>query len=165
MGGRETLSYVRDYLKRSLELMERASAMGGDRQKEMEVLEGAVEACKELLNSHTGPDSAASLRRAINLHALEIGNSFLAQSGRADSPIPKDTDGWLRALLSEDEETIELTAVYAGGVGLKILEQARMILTAAAEDGLPVIEARRKLGLLEKGYAEGIATAKMSPGK
>lgn len=162
MGGPESLGYVTDYLKRTLEMMERAAAIGGDREEEERVLETALAACKELLNSNTGPGAGATLERAINLHGLQIHNSFLAQSSRDDSPIPRDTEGWLRALLSEDEETIEHTAEYAGGLGLKIMEQARTVLVAAVRDGLPVIDSRRKLELLEQGFVNGGATVKTS---
>jgi hypothetical protein len=155
MGGPESLGYVTDYLKRTLELMERAAAISGEWEEEERVLETALAACKELLNSNTGPGAAVTLERAINLHGLQIYNSFLAQSSREDSPIPKDTEGWLRALLSEDEETIEHTAEFAGGLGIKIMQPARTIIASAVQDGLSPIDARRKLGLLEQGYSKG----------
>lgn len=153
--GPETFGYVTDYLTRTLELMERAAAIGGDWEEEMRVLEAALVSFKEVLNSHR-PEAAATVERAINLHGLQIGNPFLAQSSRTDCPFSlSDMDEWLRALLSEDEETIEHTAEFAGGLGMKIMEKARAILAGAVRDGLPPIDARRKLGLLEQGYSKG----------
>jgi hypothetical protein len=166
--GKETLAYVGNYLERTLELMERAAAIGGDWEDETRVLETALDASKQLLNSHTGKDAAALLERAIALHSLQIYNPFLAQSSRPDSPIPqKGDDEWLRALLSEDERAIEDSATFAGGLGLKIVEKARAILTEAVREGLPPVEARRKLGLLEAGYSKGaeIIAADLTEGK
>ncbi len=154
--GSETIGYVNDYLKRTLQLMERSAAIGGDWQREMSTLEAGVDACKKLLNSHSGSEDATLLEKAIALHSLQIYNSFLAQSFRSDCPFPRtDTDEWLRALLSEDEATIENTAIFAGGLGWNFIEQARSILTDAVRDGLPPVEARRKLGFLEAGYSKG----------
>jgi hypothetical protein len=154
--GKETLSYVGNYLKRTLELMERAAAIDGDWEQEMRVLEAAIDASKQFLNSHTEKEAAAVLERAIALHCLQIYNPFLAQSFRPDSPFPKtETNEWLRALLSEDEKTIENTATFAGGLGWDFMEQARTILREAVRDGLPPVEARRKLGILEAGYSKG----------
>jgi hypothetical protein len=164
MGGLKRHDYVTDYLKRTLELMERATAIDGSWDEETRVLEAALDGCKQLLNSQTGPEGAATLERAIAFHGLQIHNPFLAQSFREDSPIPKDTEGWLRTLLSEDEETIEHTAEFAGGLGMKIIETARAVLADAVRDGLPPVDARRKLGLLEQGYSKGANITSHSEG-
>ena len=166
LDGKETLGYVGDYLRRTLELMERISAMGGSWEAEMDVLGNTVEACKDVLNSHTDKEAARVLDRLIGVHHVLISNPFLAKSSRPDSPIPqKDEDQWIRALLSEDDVTIERIANWAGGMGLKLIDRARVIMAKAVRDGLPVIEARRKLGVLEAGHSEGAEIFRQSQAK
>lgn len=158
-GQRESPRYIADYMKRTLELMERASTIGGDHQNEIKVLEAALEGCREILDSHTGRVGAASLQHTIALHLLQIENPFLAQSFRPDSPFrATDVELWIAALLSEDGPTIERSSVFAGGMGIRdFVEQARRVLTRAVQDGLPPLEARHKLEVLEGGYAKGVA--------
>jgi hypothetical protein len=154
----ESLGYVLDYLRRTLELMERISAIGGDWRLESEALKAAAEGCKSLLNSHCS-EGVHALERAMNLHFLTISNPFLAQSCRDDGPISiEDEDTWLRALLSEDDATIEQTATWAARMGVRILDRARGILVEAVRDGLSVLESRRKMTLLESGYSKGLET-------
>jgi hypothetical protein len=149
----ETLGYVDNYLRRTFELMERLSSLGGNHQLEMETLEAAVDACVELLRSTLGKETVAELEKIRAIHNLQIKNTFLAQSFRSDSPIPQENlDEWTRALLSEDDQTIESTAMIAGAVRMEILERARAILREAMLDGLPAAEAQRKLSSLEFGY-------------
>ena len=61
--GRGTLGYVNNYLKRTWELMERATAIDGSWHEETRVLEAAPDSCKQLLNSETVPEAAATLER------------------------------------------------------------------------------------------------------
>lgn len=144
------------FFKNSLEMMERASAIGGSWTREMAALESSMEAAKTLLIEITDdPKPTDLLQRFEALHSMSIDIPLVAQLGLADGPFKGDTDEWLRAVLSEDDWQIERCGLWAGAMGVQILNRAEGICAQAIREGYPSFEARRKLGLMREGFEEG----------
>lgn len=143
-----------EFFKRSLEMMERVSAIGGSWNHEMDVLEAGLEATKKLLISND-PKAANLLERFESLHRIAIDVPLVAQIGLPDGPFKGNTHEWLRAALSEDDWQIERCGIWAGGMNVKVMDVAETICRDAIHQGYPSWEARRKLGLLRDGFEKG----------
>ena len=156
-GGRVgTVEELSEYFKKSLELLERASQIGGSWNDEVAALEAGMEAAKKILvEALQNRQAAELLGRFETLCRLQIDTPLIAQIIVESSPFRSNTDEWIRAMLTEDESQLERCGTWAGGMGMQIMDRAKGILRAAVCDGFAPFEAHRKLVLLRAAYDSG----------
>jgi len=140
--------------KSALELLERGTAVGAEWTTEFADLETIVDSSRAALFAHYHDNENARqlLQRAEALSRLIIQNPVMAQAGRPDTPMIKASQEDVRAELCDDD-SLTIASEWIAGLGLiGFLESAKLIISAAVDDGYPVIEARKKLGIIEAAY-------------
>jgi hypothetical protein len=150
--------YCADLAKRfkgALELLERGTGIGAEWTTEFADLETIVVSSRAALFAHyrDHENTRQLLQRAESLSRLIIGNPVMAQAGRPDTPMIKANQEDIRAELCDDDDSLTFASEFFAGLGTSgFLERAKRILSDAVSDGYPVIEARKKLGIIEAAY-------------
>jgi hypothetical protein len=137
--------------KRALELLEMAAAIGGPCRVEETALEAIVTSSRDALFEYFGENEQPK-SQLRTFEALSRMAGFLAQFG-ADGPMLKEFQEDFRSALCADDESLSAHATIMAGLGARaFLENARKILSEAVRDGYPVVDARRKLGIIEAAF-------------
>jgi hypothetical protein len=149
---------VSEYFRQTLELLERAAAIGGDLAAEVQLLEQTAVSSKQWLIEDISDGHATELLNRYEALSSVRRIPLLAECGRADSPISKDE--CTRALLCEEDWILDAAAMAWGGLmGIKLLDEATDICAEAVREGYPAVDSSRKLGRIKAAIARGLQAA------
>jgi hypothetical protein len=149
--------------KGALELLTLAARIGGPFQREQAELEEVVKDSMDALFAYHGQDDGPKdfLRKFEALSRME---AFMAQFGGSDCPMLNDLQEDVRSALCLDDESLSIYAQIMAGMGARgFVDKSQTILAEAVKDGYPVIEARRKRGIIEAEYERAAMNAGAPP--
>jgi hypothetical protein len=145
------ISTTAELYRKALDLLQRSSEIGGLYADITDCLENIVSQAEGVL--FTDPVTRDLLKRYEALCRMGIDVPLLAQAGRPDSPIPKGSEEFFQAALSESDSDLAILAKIFAGLGSKsFLENTTRILRQAVQRGYPQYEADRKLVIIEHEY-------------
>jgi hypothetical protein len=134
------------YLREVEALLVRAAEIGGKLDGEVAILETAAKATRDVLSSAVKDTEADELLKRVRALTTVERQRFLAQRGRADTPIRKEEE--VCSLLSEDVETIREVAHLSQHFPqwhASMRAEAVEIIDRALREGLHAPEGRKKL--------------------
>jgi hypothetical protein len=140
--------------KSALELLTLAARIGGPLQREQTDLEKVVnDSMGALFAYHGQNDEPKEFLRKFE--ALSRAEAFMAQLGGPDGPMLNELQEDVRSALCMDDESLSVYSRIMAGMGARsFVDKANTILCEAVKGGYPVIEARRKRGIIEAEYEQ-----------